>query len=91
MLNCCCNKSPKMKKIKFKQVIGIIDELHEKNIILNEIPDFMIVQKVKPKLSKENASHPYTWINESQNMINVVKRINEIKGIKETKAKKRKK
>ena len=40
---------------KFNQtMLGIIDELHEKSIQLQEIPGFMIIQKVKPKLSKKN-------------------------------------
>ena len=39
---------------KFNQAMGIIDELHEKSIVLKEIPGFLPVQKVKPKLSKKN-------------------------------------
>ena len=39
---------------KFNQAMGIIDELHKKSIQLKEIPGFMTIQKVKPKLSKKN-------------------------------------
>ena len=35
-------------------MLGIIDELYEKSIQLQDIPGFMIIQKVKPKLSKKN-------------------------------------
>ena len=34
-------------KNKFHQASGIIDELHEKSIVLSDIPDFITVKKVK--------------------------------------------
>ena len=34
--------------------MGVIDELHKKSIQLQEIPGFMTIHKVKPKLSKKN-------------------------------------
>ena len=65
---------------KFQQAIGIIGNLHEKSIQLTEIPGFMAIQKVKPKLSKENVR--VTQIHGSmkaKNVINVVKEIKEKK------------
>ena len=66
---------------KFQQAIGIIDELHEKSIQLTEIPDFMTVQKVKPKLSKENVR--VTQIHGSMKAKNVISIVKEIKEKKE--------
>ena len=40
-------------KEKFNQAMGIIDELHKKSIQLQENPDFVATQKVKPKLSNQ--------------------------------------
>jgi len=39
---------------KFNQAMAIIDEFHEKTIELKEVPGFMQVQKVKPKMSQKN-------------------------------------
>ena len=70
---------------KFQQAIGIIDELHEKSITLTEIPGFMTVQKVKPKLSKENVR--VTQIHGSMKAKNVINVVKEIKEKKEQTAK----
>ena len=72
-------------KDKFQQAIGIIDELHEKSIQLNEIPGFMTIQKIKPKLSKENVR--VTQIHGSMKAKNVINVVKEIKEKKEQTAK----
>ena len=68
-------------KNKFHQALGIIDELHEKSIVLSDIPDFMTVKKVKPKLSKESVR--VTKIYGSMKAKNVIEVVKEIKDRKE--------
>ena len=68
-------------KKKFHQAFGIIDELHEKSIVLSDISDFMTVKKVKPKLSKESVR--VTQIYGSMKAKNVIEVVKEIKDKKE--------
>ena len=68
-------------KNKFEQALGIIDELHEKSIVLSDIPDFMTQQKVKPRLSKKSVR--VTQIYGSMKAKNVIEVVKEIKDKKE--------
>ena len=65
---------------KFNQAMGIIDELHEKSIQLKDIPGFMTVQKVKPKLSKKN-----TRITQVHGSMKAKKVLNLLKDIEDKK------
>ena len=65
---------------KFNQAIAIINELHKKSIVLSEISNFLTVQKVKPKLSKENVRVTQQYGSMKANkMIEAVKEIKEKK------------
>ena len=65
---------------KFYQAIAIINELHKKSIVLSEISNFLTVQKVKPKLSKENVRVTQQYGSMKANkMIEAVKEIKEKK------------
>ena len=65
---------------KFGQAIAIINELQKESIVLSEIPNFMTVQKVKPRLSKENVqvTQQYAFM-KAKKVIEVVKEIEEKK------------
>ena len=41
-------------KNKYEQVVNVLANNSEKSVCLEEIPGFMKVSKVKPKLGKEN-------------------------------------
>ena len=70
---------------KFNQAMGIIDELHEKSIVLKEIPGFLPVQKVKPKLSKKNTR--ITQVHGSMKAKNVLTVLKDIESKKQEQVK----
>ena len=61
--------------------MSIIDELHEKSIVLKEILGFMPVQKVKPKLSKKNTR--ITQVHGSMKAKNVLTVLKDIESKKQ--------
>ena len=63
--------------------INMIDELQERSIQFREIPGFMTIQKVKPKMKSKN-----TRITQVHGTMNVKKVIELLKGIEEKKEEK---
>ena len=72
-------------KAKFEKFQQLIKELSEKSLRLEEIPGFLTIQKVKPKLSK--ATTRVTQVNGSMNAKNVLELVKSIKDKKEQQCK----